>query len=120
MGSSQSVAVRYKVCVFLTLPPSSIKRAKAGVRIERLCLVIYGVVSPPGGQNSNASVFSALLVRWGAWEIDVWTSSGPSAAPWSRQIWLEMAPAFECWLSRGALRIVVRKGAVVAERRGAL
>ena len=103
-----------------TLPPSFIKRAKAEVRIERQCLVIYGVLSPPGGQNSNASVFFGVVSPLGAWEIDVRTSSGPSAAPWSRQIWLEMAPAFEFWLSRGALRIVVRKGAVVAERRGAL
>ena len=45
---------------------------------------------------------------------------GASAVPWGRQSWLELAPAFEFWLSRGALRIVVRKGAVVAERRGAL
>ena len=48
--------------------------------------------------------FSAWLVRWGAGEIDVRASLRPSAAPWSRQIWLEMAPAFEFWLSECALK----------------
>ena len=88
--------------------------------MERQCHVISGVLSPPGGRNSNASVFSAWLVRWGAREIDVRASLRPSAAPWSRHIWLEMAPAFEFWLSEGAVKNAVRKGAGVAERRGAL
>ena len=57
----------YKACFFFnTFPPPSLKRAQAEVRIERQCLVIYGVLSPPGGQNSNASVFFAVVSPLGS------------------------------------------------------
>ena len=65
MGPSQSVAVLDKACFFDTFPPSSINRAKAEVRIERQCLVIYGVLARPGGQNSNASVFFGVVIPLG-------------------------------------------------------
>ena len=52
--------------IFNTFPPSSLKRAKAEVRIERQCLVICGVLSPRGGQNSNASVFFGVVSPLGS------------------------------------------------------
>ena len=67
VGSSQSVAVLDKAFLFFdTLPPSSIKRAEAEVRIERQGHVICGVLSPWGGQNSNASVFFGVVSPLGS------------------------------------------------------
>ena len=64
--SSRSVAVLDKACVFGTFPPSSIERAEAEVRIERQGHVICGVLSPRGGQNSNASVFFGVVSPLGS------------------------------------------------------